>query len=307
MSAIPVILDTDIGTDIDDTWALAMLLKSPELDLRLVTTADGDTEYRARLVARLLEIAGRSDVPVAVGVKAEQDHAPGRHQLPWVADYGLSRYPGPVSHDGVQALIDTVMSSPEPVTILSIGPLTNLRAALLREPRITQRARFVGMQGSIRVGYAGSATPVAEYNVAQDVASAAVVFSAPWEMTLTPVDTCGDIVLEGERYQRLLGHDDALLQAVFANYRVWSKNQANSPDPGQKSTVLFDTVAVYLAYAEEFVNMETLQLGITSDGFTAVKKQGKPIRCAMTWRDRGAYLDHLTQRLLAPITHPAMA
>jgi len=60
----PVILDTDIGGDIDDTWALAMMLKSPELDVKLVVTATGDTTYRAKIVARMLEIGGRTDVPV---------------------------------------------------------------------------------------------------------------------------------------------------------------------------------------------------------------------------------------------------
>ncbi len=64
---IPVILDTDIGGDIDDTWALALLLRRPALDLRLVVTNTGDTAYRARLAAKLLDVAGRDDVPVAAG------------------------------------------------------------------------------------------------------------------------------------------------------------------------------------------------------------------------------------------------
>ena len=64
MNKIPVILDTDIGGDIDDTWALAMVLKSPELDLKLVVTDTGNTTYRACVTAKMLEVAGRTDVPV---------------------------------------------------------------------------------------------------------------------------------------------------------------------------------------------------------------------------------------------------
>ena len=60
--AIPVILDTDIGGDIDDTWALIMLLKSPNLDVRLITTDQGDTVYRAKIVARLLEIDDEANI-----------------------------------------------------------------------------------------------------------------------------------------------------------------------------------------------------------------------------------------------------
>ncbi|MBM4043175.1 MAG: hypothetical protein FJ290_32205, partial [Planctomycetes bacterium] len=81
---IPVILDTDIGGDIDDTWALALLLKCPELDLKMVVTDTGDTVYRAKIAAKLLEVAKRTDVQVAIGIK-QKGH--GKPQGPWVADY----------------------------------------------------------------------------------------------------------------------------------------------------------------------------------------------------------------------------
>ena len=68
MKKIPVILDTDIGNDVDDVWALVMLLKSPEVDIRLITTGTNNTIYRARLVAKLLEIAERTDIPIGVGI-----------------------------------------------------------------------------------------------------------------------------------------------------------------------------------------------------------------------------------------------
>ena len=64
----PVILDTDIGDDIDDTWALALLLRSPELDVKLVVGDYGKALYRARLIARFLTVAGRTDIPVGVGL-----------------------------------------------------------------------------------------------------------------------------------------------------------------------------------------------------------------------------------------------
>jgi hypothetical protein len=88
---IPVILDTDIGDDIDDTWALALLLRSPELDVKLVTTATGDTTYRAQIVARLLEVAGRTDVPVGIGPAGPLRTPP--RQTAWIEGYsGLCSY-----------------------------------------------------------------------------------------------------------------------------------------------------------------------------------------------------------------------
>src|SRR6188508_2288449 len=107
---IPVVLDTDIGDDIDDTFALLMLLRSRELDLKLVVTDFGDTVYRARLAAKLLTAFGRPDVPVGVGVR--QNEKPGS-QAGWLGDYALASYAGKVHEDGVQALIDTVMRSKE--------------------------------------------------------------------------------------------------------------------------------------------------------------------------------------------------
>src|SRR4249920_1984381 len=88
---IPVIIDTDIGDDIDDTWALVLALRSPELDVRLVVTDFGNTEQRAKLVARVLELAGRTDIPIGIGIKENDDPGP---QADWVRDYDLARYPG---------------------------------------------------------------------------------------------------------------------------------------------------------------------------------------------------------------------
>ena len=98
---VPVILDTDIGDDIDDTWALALALKSPELDVKLVVTDFGNTEQRAKLVARVLELAGRTDIPIGIGVKENDEPGP---QAEWVKGYDLAKYPGRVLPDGVQAL-----------------------------------------------------------------------------------------------------------------------------------------------------------------------------------------------------------
>ena len=65
----PVVLNTDIGFDVDDVWALAFMLKCPELDIKLITTNTGDSEYSATLVGKMLEIAGRTDIPIGIGCR----------------------------------------------------------------------------------------------------------------------------------------------------------------------------------------------------------------------------------------------
>ena len=300
---VPVILDTDIGGDIDDTWALALLLKSPELDLRLVVSATADTDYRARIAARLLEIAGRTDVPVGVGVRQPSD-GPRERQIEWVRDYPLTRYAGRVAEDGVAAMIEAIMASPTPVTLIAIGPVTNIAEALRREPAIAARTRLVAMAGSLAVHHTTnlerSVVPgqIAEWNVVKDIAAARQVFAAPWrEAVLTPLDTCAYIVIDGERYGRLLRSNDRLLAAVLENYRIWHTHCPASR-PATQTTVLYDAVAVHLAHTTRFLNMVPMRLAVDERGFTLPVADGRPFQVAVSWTDQDGFEEALTARLL---------
>lgn len=299
---IPVIFDTDIGTDIDDTWALAQLLRSPELDLKLVVTETGEAKYRAAVAAKVLEIAGRTDVAVGLG----RDYGPmkeeDRNQGPWLKGYDLAKYPGRVHADGVQAMIDLVMNAAAPVTIIAVGPVPTLAAALQREPRIAARCRLVGMHGSFRVGY-GTAAPEAEYNVKFDPAALRAVLAAPWQdILLTPLDTCGSVSLSGENYRRVWNAvDDPLLRAVLEGYCIFAPRVTwmQCDFFTVRSTTLFDCVAVYLAHAEDFVAIEPLAFRVTDDGFTTEDPAGPcHARLALRWRDRAAFEQFLAGRLL---------
>lgn len=288
---IPVILDTDIGSDIDDTWALAMMLKSPELDVKLVVSDTGNTTYRAKIIAKMLEAGGRTDVPVGIGVNFNDKSG---RQVAWVEGYDLANYPGTVHEDGVDALIQTIMNSPEPVSLICIGPVPNIGAALEREPKIAENARFVGMHGSIRLGYGASEKISAECNVVNHTPACQKAFTADWDMTITPLDTCGIVHLRGEKYRCVYECNDPLIRALIENYRVWAKY---SPGSQQRSSTLFDTVAVYLAFSEELLVMEKLGIRVTDDGYTVIDENAKVIDCAMEWRDLLAFEDFLVKRL----------
>jgi len=299
----PVILDTDIGTDIDDTWALAYLLRSPELDLKLVVTDTGDTQYRAKVVAKELQAAGRTDVGVGVGVKVKGELLnTDRNLEPWVRHYDLAKYAGKVFDDGVGALIDLVMKSNEPVTIIAIGPVPNLAEALRREPRIASKCRLIGMDGSFDVGYSGSAPASAESNVKVDPAGLRAVLSAPWQdVLLTPLDTCGSVVLSGPEYASIWKSvDDPLLRSVIESYCVFAPRVTwmDCDFFTQRSTTLFDTVAVYLATSESLVNVETVTFKITDEGFTTRAKEGVKARVALSWKNKAEFQRQLTERLL---------
>ncbi len=305
----PVILDTDICDDIDDTWALALLLQCPELDCKLVTTAVGNTEVKAQVVAKFLDKVDRTEIPVGVGVK-QRDGA--HRHTDWAKDYDLASYPGRVYADGVQAMIDIVMNSPQRITIIAVGPVPNVAAALKREPRIAEKADFIGMHGSIYKGYGGKSKPDPEYNVVADVAACRRVFTAPWEITITPLDTCGLVVLKGDKYRKILQRNSAITSNLLQNYRLWQKNglrgghkdlseaeldQLANKQLCSRSSTLFDTVAIYLAISRDLVKMEQLPVEITDKGHTKVTQGAKQINCAVDWRTLAGFEDFLVERL----------
>jgi inosine-uridine nucleoside N-ribohydrolase len=288
---IPVIVDTDIGSDIDDTWALAMLLRCPEVDVRLVVSDTGNTKYRASIIARLLEIAGRVDVPVGIGVKQTDETGP---QLRWVDKYELESYPGTLHQDGVNAIIETIEASLVPVSLICIGPVSNIAEVLRRAPHVAPKTRFIGMHGSIRKHHEGGDGAIAEYNVKQDVKACQAVFEAPWlDMTITPLDTCGQIRLRGPKYAAITGSRDPLMRAVIENYRIWLNGK-----PDVESSILFDTVAVHLTYSTEFLEMQEMGIEVTDEGFTVQNDDGNPVNVALNWTDLDGYEDYLVQRLL---------
>lgn len=300
---IPVILDTDIGTDIDDTWALAQLLRCPELDPRLILTATGDATFRSAITARFLSVAGRVDIPIGLGVNSHP-MTENRNQEAWIKGYDVSRYAGEIVEDGVGRLIRIIEESPAPVTIIAIAPAGNLAAALVRAPGIAARCRLVGMFGSFAVGYSGGLPASPETNVRNDPASLRAVLAAPWlDVLLTPLDTCNAAILDGENYHRIWSATaDPTLRAVIENYCLFAPRVGwmHCDFFALRSTILFDCVAVYLAYTEDLVETETVRFHITDDGFTVSDKDAGEFtaRVALRWKNLEAFKDHLTATLL---------
>lgn len=293
---IPVILDTDIGSDIDDTWALALLLASPELNLKMVVTDSHDVVGRARIVAKFLQKVGRTDVEVGIGRRMDSR---GGAQFEWAADYDLKSYPGTVYEDGVGSMIKTIMASPRPVTLIVIGPAPNIEEALKREPGIVKKATIVAMSGSVHKGYGDKPTPEPEYNVKDHVSSSAAMYKAGWPVTIAPLDTCGLIRLDGESYRKVYTATNPLCRTLMENYRVWLKNQKTNLKFEEQSSTLFDCLAVFLAYSQDFVQMERVKLEVTPDGMTKVSPSGNQIEAATAWKDLTGFENFLATRLAA--------
>ena len=122
--------------------------------------------------------------------------------------------------------------------------------------------------------------------------------------------SCGTVVLEGDRFQRLAASQDPLTRAALANHFGWFEavqdwKVVGDMDQTRQTSVLYDAVAIYLAFAEAYVEMETLDVAVTEDGktlihasdFTADSIVGRDVRCATAWRDKDAFLDLIVERL----------
>jgi inosine-uridine nucleoside N-ribohydrolase len=168
------------------------------------------------------------------------------------------------------------------------------------------------MHGSVRKGYGGSPKPSPEYNVRASVKEARKVFTAPWKMTITPLDTCGIVQLKGGKYQKVLKKSSPLTRALIANYHAWYRqglinqnkdlvgaelNKKVNQKLHSSSSTLFDTVAVYLAMSTDLVKMEKLGIRVTDDGHTKIDGDAKVINCATEWKNLGAFEDFLIERL----------
>ena len=181
------ILDTDIGDDIDDAFALALALHSPELHLLGVSTAYGDTELRARLLDRYLGAVGRKDLPIAAGVATPHDNV--------FTQAAYARRARPWKHaDAVGYMLGQIRTHPGQITLIAIGPLFNIQAAIERDPvTFAKLKRVVLMGGSIDRGYDGKAgerrPPDAEWNINRDPAGARALLASGVPVFMMPLDS----------------------------------------------------------------------------------------------------------------------
>jgi pyrimidine-specific ribonucleoside hydrolase len=222
---VPLVIDTDPG--IDDALAVLLALASPEVDLRLVTTVHGNVglDLTTDNALRVLHLAGRSDVPVAAGARTSlvfpqprrAGHVHGEAGLGGVV---LPPSPAPVDpRPAVVALAELLLTSPAPVTVAAIGPLTNIAHLVAVYPDAAARiGRLVVMGGSAARG--GNVTAAAEFNVWADPEAAHVVFTAGLPTVMVGLDVTLPTVLTAEGIERFAGAGEVGAQAaaVLAQY-----------------------------------------------------------------------------------------
>ena len=284
-----IIFDTDLAGDIDDAFAHALVQISPEFQVLGITIADGPTELRARVSCRMLYLCGQEDIPVAVGRPTRQ----GSHQPPQLMwGEGFEEYM-PVRQSAADFIIENLRKYPEQVTIISVGPVTNLGDVITKDPEAWKMVKEVySMFGSFYMGYNEGPVPDQEWNVKADVESAKKFINSGVPITLAGLDVTTMVKFNAERRLRILMRCSPLTDALSALYTLWSSDM-----PGRDPT-LYDPVAVCMAITDEFVSTRQAHVRVTDEGFTVID-ESKPPNCRIGLHiNKEDFLEWLTCRLV---------
>jgi len=208
-----IIIDTDIGSDIDDALAIALALRSPELKLEGITTVYGNSDLRAKMVAKMLQLSGRTDVPVMAGL----DNSLLRNRPIWMAGHegdGLLEEGEVIVYDArhaVDFIIERVMSHPGEITLIPIGPLTNIATSLIREPMVAKNVKEIVLMGGVtRLGDNGADLRIVEHNIVCDPEAASVVFSSGAPIVMVGLDVTLKVQITEKERQELIRSGDPL-------------------------------------------------------------------------------------------------
>ena len=242
---IPIIYDTDIGEDIDDTWALCFLLNSPEVDVKLVTTNFVNAQAKLKIASKVLQGMGREDIPIAAGHSTAKWMS---NYYEWAKDFDLSSYKGEIREDGVGEIINAIMADKTGrLQLHAVGPMHNIAQALEREPRIAEKVELVIMACRF-------ADESKESNVRCGIPEMQKVLAANWKaFRIAPSDVTKGLRLTGERYQKVYNSQSRAARTTIPAYKIFERNAkwANF-NTAIESSSLHDTVSSYMAWSTEF-------------------------------------------------------
>lgn len=287
-----VIIDTDIGYDIDDAFALALALDSPELEVVGITTSSGDTLARAKIIDRMLGESGHESIPVAVGISTSppiQTLPPGILSLQ--RRYGESgRYVRPSHPEAVDFMLEKIRQYPDQISLVTIGPLTNVGALIDRDAEAFHRLKRVVMMGG-QINPVASAAGLSfgdfpEYNILLDVHAAQKLFNTGVPIYVMTLDATIDLRLDEVKRQQVFSTSTPLTDSLALLYLLW-----NNTTP-----VLFDAMAVTFAVKPDLCPVKPMHLTIEDTGVTKVEA-GPPNAQVCSRSNANVFFDYFMPRI----------
>lgn len=310
----PIILDTDIGGDVDDALCLALALAAPELELVAVTSVGGESRLRARVAKKLCELAGRPEIPVYAGCRVPVLGGSGFGALGHEGEGILEPGEEPeIEAEHAALAIGRLLRERDGLELVLIGPLTNVAVALMLDPDLVGRTRRLSVMGGHirRVEYGGHVfAPGIDYNLCSDPHASALVLNAGFPTRLVTADVTLQTWIRGEDLERIEKSDQPLHAALARAIRGWTPIQrrifgsAGCDMSGDNVAFLHDPLALACVYDDSFCRFEELEIETAIvDGTlrTLERTRGSdatvPTRCALEV-DAERFRRHFLERLL---------
>ena len=265
-AAKKIIFDTDPGSD--DALALMLALNSPELDVRAITVVPGNVTASQGLdnALRMVSLANRCDIPVAAGAQHPLFQKVITAEF-WHGKNGLANVELPLSkckvdsRFGPDLIIQLVHAAPHEITLVPVGPLTNIALAVEKDPSIVPLVNEVILMGGSITG--GNVNAAAEANIYNDPEAAQIVFQAGWPVTMVGLDV-GDKTLFNQKYLDQLGQTHGpvndFVHAV-AKYLIDLSAQFGTP-----GTPMYDPLAVGVAIDASLVKAPEMHVDVETRG-----------------------------------------
>jgi inosine-uridine nucleoside N-ribohydrolase len=290
---IPVIIDTDLGGDIDDTWALIMLLKMEKFSIKLITISGYDTFYQAELAAKILTVANREDIPIAYNIPQDSDGGP---QEKWMEEFDLQNYRGQIYTSTLPSMINCIDKEEQKTYLFSIAAKANIAELLRNYPEAQDKCILFSMQSSIKKVFADT-------NVRMDVAACRQVMASNIKKYIIPLDVCGHIYLDGEYYQMLKKSNNKLTISLLENYTIWWKecdwNKKQQKVDIETST-LYDVIALLAMDNLEDFEHEITYLNVLPNGRTMIDQvKGHMTVCVFKIKDEQRIKQKIVDILLS--------
>lgn len=257
-----IIIDTDIGTNADDAIAIALAARSPEISIKGITTVYGNVKIRAAITNQVLRLAGNENIPIYQGI--EQPLLREREVF-WAGFEGEGLQLGDYIHKkdkhAVQFIIDMIMNNPGEITLVTIGPLTNIATALIIEPKIAENVKeIIMMAGVTRLGVNRLNLEPIEHNIKCDPEAASIVFRSGAPITMVGLDVTRQVFISRLEKEKMVTCNTPLanlLSMMMETHMNYLKRDY---------AYLSDPITVSLLLDRSIVKTKQMEITIENEG-----------------------------------------
>lgn len=255
-----IIFDCDLGGDIDDAYALALVLASPEFEVLGIVLDQGNTPERARLACKMLYETGRTDIPVVVGRKTGDSFDP---QFHWSKGFEVVK---PIKQGAADFIIENLRKYPKEVILFTVGPVTNMQDIIEKDAEALKLAKDIyAMFGSFYMGYNGGPLISAEWNVVGDLEASKAFTTCGAKIHYAGLDVTTLVKLKENNRKMLLMRNSPLTNALSGLYPLWRTLPYAGDDP-----TLFDVVAVGMVLWPDLFKYRPAHVKVIDGGYTVI-------------------------------------